>query len=100
MALHRDKRIEDNWQWKYDHTLTDEEEKTESYYNKEMQGSFFYENKNAKYNDIYWLLTEWRANTPLLVQARKNKDTHRYNILLGHRFMVNHHLNAYLRKTF
>lgn len=99
MALHKEKRLEDIWQWKYDHVLTDEEEKNEVFFNKEMQTSYHYEFKNTKYNDIYWLLTEWRANTPLLLQARKHKDMNRYNILLSHRLMLNYHLNAYLRKT-
>jgi len=93
------KRLEDHSQWRYDHVLTDEEEQHEAHFNQEMLSSIYRENPNAKYNDIYWLLTEWRKNTAILLELRNIGDKHTYDVMLSHRMMLNYYLIVYLQRT-
>lgn len=99
-TLKQTHRLDDYSRWRYDHMLTDEEEKNEVHFNKEMMSTSHREYRGVDYNNIYWLLTEWRKNTPLLLEARKNDDVLKYDILLSHRSLLNHYLNIYLRKSF
>ena len=98
-TLKSTQRLDDYSRWRYDHILTDEEEKNEVHFNKEMTSTTYREYRGVDYGDIYWLLTEWRRNTPLLLEARKSGDVLKYDILLSHRSLLNHHLNIYLRKS-
>ena len=94
------RRLEDFYQWRYDHELTEEEIKTEERFNREMSLATYRENPDAKYSDVYWLLTEWRSNAALLLEAAKRRDTVNYDILLSHRSMLNYYLNVYLWKNY
>ena len=100
MQTHRyTPRLEDYSQWRYDHILSEDEERYEAQFNKEMMTSVYRENPNAKYNDVYWLLTEWRKNTAILLELRNIGDKHTYDIMLSHRMMLNYYLTVYLQRT-
>ncbi len=94
------KRLDDFWQWRYDHDLSDEELRTEEDFNREMHSAAYRDCPDAEYTNIYWLLTEWRKNSKLLLDARTHGDSHTYNSLLSHRAMLNYWLNVYLRTSF
>ena len=94
------RRLEEFYQWRYDHELTEEELKIEERFNREMSSASFRDNPDAKYHDVYWLLTEWRNNAALLLEASKRRDTSNYDILLSHRSMLNYYLNVYLWKNY
>jgi hypothetical protein len=98
-TLKQTQRLEDNSRWRYDHVLNEEEEKNEVHFNKEMACAAYREYRGVDYSNVYWLLTEWRKNTPLLLEARKNGDVLKYDILLSHRSLLNHYLNVFLRKS-
>jgi len=90
---------ENQWQWKYDRALSTEEEKLENYYNRKMQTVSFIHVPDGEYNNIYWLLTEWRKNTTLLLVAEK-RSKEEFENLLSHRLTLNGYLNAYVAKLF
>jgi hypothetical protein len=87
------------WQWKYDHTLSNEEERLENHYNHKMQSVSFAHIEGGEYNNIYWLLTQWRKNTSLLLVAEKRSKEEFLN-LLSHRYTLNAYLNNYVSKLF
>jgi hypothetical protein len=80
--------------WRYDHPLSDEERRVEERHNKEMLLYQPDDTIDGKWSDIYWLLTEWRANSSRLLRARGNIV--QYHELLKRRYLLHYYLDMYL----
>lgn len=87
------KSLFDYYQWRYDRELNEKEVQDEHALNKEMTYYIPHDLHDGKWDDIYWLLTEWRKNTQL-VHTEKNKEIRIR--LLQHRYVLDHYLNTYL----
>ena len=85
-------------QWRYDHTLSEEEEQLEKFFNKEMRTAVYLHIADAHYDNIQWLLSEWRKSTSELLESINDKN--KYKDLLSKRMILNSKLDHYLRKNF